>query len=255
MNRALVDADIILYEFGNVKKDDGVTPLPWPFIVSRVDARIINICESVAADSHTLYLTGSGNYREHTATIVPYKGNRPSEKPYWHQHIKRFLIEHRDAVLVEGMEADDALGIEQCRYPDDTVICSRDKDLNMIPGWHYSWSAGNQKEKPMWYIGELDALKSFYSQLLTGDSTDNIPGLYGVGKSSKLLDTIRSSSDELEMYLFVKQEYIKRFGSYWELFITENARLLWICRELNEDIRQRFLNLEKRIVNNETVSF
>lgn len=241
---ALVDADIFLYEFGSAKKDDG-NPLQWPFVISRMDARLHNILESVGADTHQLYITGSGNFREKVATIRPYKGHRPSEKPYWHQFLKDFLLCHRGAILIEGMEADDAVGIAQTG--DTTVICSRDKDLDMIPGWHYNWGAGGQKEKQMWWQDEVNALRCFYCQLLTGDSTDNIPGLYGVGKSSTLLRNIKHFDSELDMFILVRGEYEKRFGSYWKTFLIENARLLWILRKPNEDVAERLNTLEEQV--------
>lgn len=249
---ALIDGDIFLYEFGSAKQENG-KPLPWPFVISRLDARIRNILEAVGADTHQIYLTGKGNFREQVATIKPYKGNRPMDKPYWHQHLFDFLVCHRDAIVVEGMEADDAVGIAQCeRYLDQltshfgitkylfkelkesdvdhSVICSRDKDLHMIPGWHYTWPAGKQKEQLLWWQDEIGALRCFYKQLLTGDSVDNIPGLYGVGKSSKLLDTVGKCDTELEMFQVVAEAYRLRFGNYWEQFMGENGCLLWIKR-------------------------
>lgn len=251
---ALIDADIFAYEFGNVKATNGVDPLPWPFVVSRLDARINNILDAVSADSHQLYLSGEGNFRVQVATIRPYKGHRPAEKPYWWEKIREFLIHHREAMVVYGIEADDMLGIDQFKdLPGDkiaeaTVICSRDKDLDMIPGWHYSWSAGNQKEKELWWQDELNGLRSFYSQLLTGDPVDNIPGLYGVGKSSKLVANLSSLSTELEMYSYVREEYQKRFGTYWKQFLNENAQLLWILRTYDtSEVLKRLEELEEQL--------
>ena len=228
---ALIDADIFLYSFGSAKGEDGA-PAPWPFIISRMDAQINNILEAVGATSHQLYVTGPGNFREEVATIKPYKGQRPSEKPYWHEHLKAFLLEHRDAYQAVGVEADDWLGIAQMKRQEEyswpTVICSQDKDLHMIPGWHYSWPVGNRPAKELWWQDETSAIRSFYSQLLTGDSTDNIPGLFGVGKSSTLVKRLSDFDSEYDMYVSVRQEYEKRFGSYWNQFLIENARLLWI---------------------------
>jgi len=264
---ALIDADIFLYEFGTAKKDDG-TPLQWPFVVSRMDARIYNILKAVDADSWQLYITDStDNFRKEIASIKKYKGNRPQEKPYWHEHLYNFLVYHRNAHVVKGMEADDAVGIDQYQsllldydvwshddLPEDyphTVICSRDKDLDMIPGWHYTWQAGQQNEKPLWYQDEVRAWRSFFSQLLTGDSTDNILGLYGVGNNSALLKYIAEFTDPREMCHFVYEEYVKRFGSYWDIFLYENADLIWILRDESEkgsDVVRKFLQENRDIV-------
>jgi len=43
----------------------------------------------------------------------------------------------------------------------------------------------------------------------------------------------------------VREEYSKRFGSYWKSFLIENARLLWILREPEQDIAVRLNKLEE----------
>lgn len=259
--RALIDADILPYEFGGmVQLEDPTEPLPWEIVRSMVDDRINQIIESTSADSYSLYLTDSkSNFRMELATILPYKGNRKTEKPHHWTAIRQHLIDNWDAEVQYGIEADDRLGIEQMKnmedeyislgnkpygsteydpepgyvYPKDkaTVICSRDKDLHMIPGWHYVWPAGNQKEK-LWFQDELSAIRCFYRQLLTGDrSTDNILGLYGVGASSQLVKNINNADEERVMFGIVYKAYQDRFGAYaWE-FLLENAQLLWMLRE------------------------
>jgi hypothetical protein len=262
--KALIDSDIFQYEFGSAVDEEG-RPLPWPFVQARIQARIEGILEATGADSYALFITSDdkSNFRFKTATIKPYKGNRLSEKPYYYYHIRNFLIDNRDAVEVFHREADDAISETQYlayeeiwedgiladvlevireKTPDQiafdwfkkhdkaTIICSRDKDLDMVPGLHYSWGAGKQKEKQLWWQNELDGLRSFYRQILLGDSVDNIPGLYGVGKSSKLIDRLSGCVSELECYEHVLSEYTKRFGSYADQFLTENAKLLWMLQ-------------------------
>lgn len=267
--RALIDCDIFQWEFGSGTDSEGKLE-PWPFIQARVQSRIEGILEAVDASDYQLYLTSDdkSNFRYKIATILPYKGNRQgTEKPHYYQHIRNFLKDHRGAIEVHGIEADDAMSIEQWRdyrlqksmysaYTEDnpieeghlgdldtslsewqcnTVICSRDKDLHMVPGYHYSWGCGKQKEKEMWYVDELTGLKSFYKQLLTGDSTDNIPGLYGVGKSSSYLRAIDNCESELDCYKLVRDLYEKRFGNYCDQFLLENARLLWMLSYEGEE--------------------
>lgn len=241
---ALIDGDIFLYAFGSAKRENG-QPLQWPFLISRMDGQLSNILKSVDATSHQIYLTGDGNYRERVATILPYKGNRPTEKPYWYQQVKDFLIHHRGAALVEGMEADDKLGIEQYKdflYQDNllgedckisenckTIICSLDKDLDMIPGWHYNW-----KKNEKYFVDALTGWKNFWKQMLTGDATDNILGLYGVGKSSSLLKQIDEMNTPADMQELVETQYKKRFGNKWHEFFSEFYQLLWILRSEDE---------------------
>ena len=229
--KALIDADWFAYAHGGAKDDEG-NPLSWPLVASRINQQIKNITDFSGADSYQLYLTGTGNFRENVATIRVYKGNRPSSKPHHFTRVRDYLTKFRGASIVEGMEADDAVSIEQYTSewrqlePGNTIICSIDKDLDNTPGWHYNWI----KDERYW-IDETTASQNFYCQLLIGDTVDNIPGLYGVGKSSKLLSDIRDYDSELDMYTKVREEYEKRFGSYWHQFLLENAQLLWILRE------------------------
>ena len=96
----------------------------------------------------------------------------------------------------------------------------------MIPGWHYNWNTEEQ-----YYMNELESLKCFYKQLLTGDSTDDILGLFGIGKNSKYVEAIDTCESEEQMREHVMQMYKKYFGDYWHLFFDENVILLWIRRK------------------------
>lgn len=243
---ALIDADILPYEFGGmVQLEDPDQPLAWEIVRTMVDDRIKQILEATGATTYKLYLTdSSSNFRMELATIKPYKGHRKTEKPYHWDAIRQHLIDNWNAEVQYGIEADDRLGIEQSTnfemywadhnevIPEllNTVICSRDKDLNMIPGWHYVWPAGKQKEQ-LWFQDELSAIRCFYRQLLTGDSTDNILGLYGVGASSQLVKRMEDFDQEQLMFEHVYKAYQDRFGTYAAQFMWENAALLWIMRE------------------------
>ena len=239
--KALIDADYFPYAHGGAKDDEG-RPLAWPLVASRISQQIENICEKSGADEYELYLTGEGNFRDWIATIRPYKGQRSQDKPHHYGRVREYLLKFRNATLIKGMEADDAVSIVQMGshsvdslnlakagfYEDTktpTIICTVDKDLDNTPGWHFNWV----KDKRYW-VDEIDALRNFYCQLLTGDTVDNIPGLFGVGKSSTLLKKVRALEKELDMYSLVREQYEKRFGSYWWKFLLENAQLLWMLR-------------------------
>src|SRR5690606_41714779 len=66
-----------------------------------------------------------------------------ARKPYWYDEIRDYLIRRWGAEVVDGQEADDAIGIaawnsyKEC--PEYSIIASIDKDLRMIPGYHYNW--------------------------------------------------------------------------------------------------------------------
>jgi len=214
--KALVDADILVYRFGFASEGD-----PAEFALARLSEFLDNLSSSDGIDEVWGYLTGKGNFRNEIAVTAPYKGNRILVKPYHYQLLREYMERAWGFEVIEGMEADDAIGIESYRNePDETLIVSIDKDLNMIRGHHY-----NFVKEERYYVTEEEAIRNFYLQILTGDKVDNIIGLAGIGpvKSKKLLV---DCNNELEMYEAVLKAYD---GD--EARVLENARLLWILRE------------------------
>lgn len=247
--KAHLDADILLYELGSCTDDEG-QPLRWSLTQARLEGVIKKIIDASGADEYVMYLTGKDNFRNDIATIKPYKGHRISPKPFHYQKIKDYLQSSKKhkVITVDGYEADDAMSIAQYDSlfnkgeVDGSIICSRDKDLRMVPGWHYSWASGKQKEKDPFYVSEVQGWRWFFTQLLTGDPTDNIPGLYKIGP--KHAETHLAKADnELGWYDIVQHQYECRFGSYWELFMHENARLLWMLRHEGDDIVENTLKI------------
>lgn len=214
--KALVDADILVYRFGFASEGD-----PAEFALARLSEFLDNLNMMDGIDEVWGYLTGSNNFRHEIAKTAPYKGNRVMAKPYHYQLLREYMERAWGFEVIDGMEADDAIGIEAYRNePDETIIVSIDKDLNMIRGHHYNFV---KEEK--YFVTEEEAIRNFYLQILTGDKVDNIIGLSGIGpvKSKKLLV---DCNNELEMYEAVLKAYD---GD--EARVLENARLLWILRE------------------------
>lgn len=181
------------------------------------------------------YLTGDGNFRHAAATILPYKGNRDKLiRPKYYQAARDYLVSHYDAEIVEGQEADDAIGIFQYSKPDkSTVICSIDKDLWLIPGYHYvpSTGWGDNKKPPRFFYQTLDEANEFLLyQMMTGDRVDNIPGINGIGpvKANKILTGASSYEEAKQAVEFLYQE---QYGSDWRRAFDEVATLLWIRRK------------------------
>lgn len=226
---ALIDADIFCYEIGSMKNPETGVPLPWPITQRLVDERIESILEKTEAETWQGYLTGSGNFRIDLAFIQPYKEHR-GEKPFWYQGIYNYLRDQRNCHVSNGREADDEISIAATEHFRGSVICTRDKDLRQVPGYHYGWSSGRQAELGVRWIDELNGWRNFFCQCLTGDPVDNIPGLFGVGKKSAAVQAVQAADSELECFRIVKEHYKKRFGNYWDMFLYENGTLLWMLR-------------------------
>ena len=176
------------------------------------------------------FLTGKGNFRHKVATIKPYKGNRdPNHKPKYYKEIGEYLVHKYGAEVVEGQEADDMLGIVQWAHPDkSTVICSIDKDLKMIPGYHY-----NPGRKEFFYQTIEDANLFFLWQMMVGDATDNIPGVAKVGPKTADKIIAECNGDYRQIYDRIKDMYAKQYPDYPGA-MDEVAELLWMRRKEGE---------------------
>lgn len=184
---------------------------PADSVIDGINSILNPILEALEHNDYKIYFTGDHNFRIGRATLLPYKGNRTStERPLHFEFIKYLLQNDYGAITVNGIEADDALSIMQWQTllsesQWETTIVSQDKDLSMVPGWHYN------PTKRIRFHQDVDSSKlCFYKQILTGDSTDNIPGIYRVGE--KTAETILSpykSSDENTLFNVVINQYLK----------------------------------------------
>ena len=241
----LIDLDPIVYASGfaadsEIKRDleeNGMDPdfreeVDYVHVaLGNTKAAVEKILDKFPERKYSMgYLTGPGNFRFDVATIRPYKGNRdPNHKPKYYKEIKDYLIAQFDAIVVEGMEADDAIGIEQYKHPaKDTVIVTIDKDLNMIPGWHY-----NPRKEDLYDVSLDEADRFFLWQMLVGDSTDNIPGINRIGP--KTADKILAEyPDTTALAAKVREMYAEQYGTGHEEALDEIAQLLWIRRNEGE---------------------
>lgn len=180
------------------------------------------------------YLSGKNNFRYELATLKPYKGNRKDvPKPIHYDALREFIQHAYRAEVVDGQEADDAIGIRATELRGAAIIVSIDKDLDTIPGLHYNWV----KEK-LYNVSEREASRNFYCQLLTGDDTDNIPGITGIGTiTAKRI--LRGFSSDKGMWQTVLAEYTKHYpdgfmGKDTKQAVIEIARLLYIRRHTDE---------------------
>lgn len=217
---ALIDADSIAYRIAFGCDDD-----PEKVALAKVSEFLEELVYTyVDAEDCEGYLTGSANYRHDIAKTVPYKGNRTSEKPRHLGILRQYMIDAWAFSVQDNQEADDAVSIRAYELgEEDYVICSIDKDLNNVRGWHYDFG-----KNVRYFVTEEQAIKNFYTQLLTGDRTDNIPGLKGIGpkKAEKIL---QDCTTEQELFKAVLEAYDNNVE-----YLTEQGQLLWLRREKNQ---------------------
>ena len=182
----------------------------------------------VGSYSCVTYLTGTGNFREKIATIQPYKGNRPDRKPIHYDAITDYLIYKYKAIVVDGMEADDAMAIYQSSFP-DTCIVTIDKDLLQVPGDHYNFVSDKFHHTTPW-----EGLQRLYQQILTGDTTDNILGIPKIGPA-KAKAWLEGCTTEKELYKRACELYKQERGDNWHDELVETARLVYMLRHPTDE--------------------
>lgn len=253
------------------KDEDGeVIPREWGFVEELIDLKIRRICEEAGGTSPVLFLTKdrrtaqvmsrgkddafTPNFREAVAVSQPYKGTRKSAKPIHYENITAyFLSGEYECEVADGLEADDLMAIRQ---DSNTIICSRDKDLRQVPGWHYSWECGRQaslgplkasfkgklKERKGKVVGT--GMSFFHYQLLVGDTVDNIAGARGWGqkKAYNLLQELPSPADQFRA---VRDIYQALYGEDADNKLRENGQLLWLVRSFDGEGRPIIWNIEE----------
>lgn len=186
-NLALVDSDSIYFRvcYMTKKKNE---------IRKNIDIMMNEISgQCFIPDEMKVAIKGRGNFRKDLYSA--YKMNRKELEPEMKEaltYAHSYMVEKWNAVEADGMEADDLVAIwaAEARANEDAyVVVGIDKDLKQIPGNHY-----NFVKKEHVFIDDDQAHLLLMTQCLTGDNSDNIPGIKGIGpkKAEKILAGIPS---------------------------------------------------------------
>lgn len=189
------------------------------------------ILHETNSSSYKGFISGPENFRY--AIDPEYKANRrDTVRPEWLQPIREHLVVQWNAHVSDGIEADDNLGIEQT---EDTIICSIDKDLLQIPGKHYNFVSGDFKE-----IDTRTGWINFYTQLIMGDKSDNIPG-YDLLMRQKVPQKLQWAIDALEQADSIRTMYEVVYDMYENAAgidrFNMNCQLLYIQRKEGDSFR------------------
>ena len=189
MALALIDADSIYFRIACVTKKpkdirQGIDHTMKEIQKEVMTATFENVDVLVA-------VKGRGNFRK---DLYPkYKAQRKDLEEDMKAALNlghKYMVEKYDAVQADGMEADDLVSIwayEAREAEQQYVICGIDKDLLQIPGNHYNFG-----KKVHDFVDDDTANLNLMLQCLTGDSTDNIPGIKGIGpkKAATILNGV-----------------------------------------------------------------
>lgn len=156
-----------------------------------------------------------------------YKANRIGKrKPLGLRDIRHWIHKEYDCRTISGLEGDDVMGLlatnGSCPNP---IIVSIDKDMRTVP---CSLLAGEQVET----VTQLEADRTWMKQALTGDTSDNYPGLKGVGPATA--EKILGPASTLpEMWATVVTAYQK--AGHTMMDAITNARMARILRHGDYD--------------------
>ena len=184
---AIIDADSIYFRVACVVKKPSE-------IRKAISFTMDEIIRNTGCQHQLVAIKGQGNFRKDMYS--KYKANRKDldedvKKALNYGH--GYMQGKYDAIMADGMEADDLVSIwayEAMEYEREYTIVGIDKDLLQIPGTHYNFSKKITTE-----VSADEADLKLMLQCLTGDTSDNIPGIKGIGpkKAEKILAGIPRS--------------------------------------------------------------
>lgn len=238
-NKILIDGDSICYA-------SGFKPTLGSCYVSILDrlGEILWNCNSTDYEIWIESWEDKDIFRNNLATTKPYKGNRSeAEKPEFLIEAKKFLVDFYNTNVTINYESEDMclirateLGRENC------TIAFIDKDLLQAPFRYY-----NYQKKEFISLSEKEAEIRLYRQILTGDPTDNIPGVYRFGpkKAEKLIN-----EKTVNIPLEVAKTYKEKGYDYD--YLVEQARLIYLIRHKDEAVNYVYPISRKEYNNIET---
>jgi 5'-3' exonuclease len=232
----IIDVDSIVYQIAFT------TPSP-ALAKKALDNFIKDIIETTDSGSALIFMKGSNNFRY--ICDPEYKNTRKDTiEPEIKERIEK-LYEYAEEFCTKGEdgEADDYCSIYAKKALDEGrpyVVAHIDKDLNCIPGWHY-----NFRKKEFYFMDDSEAYRFLMMQVLTGDATDNIHGLRGVGEKT----AIKLTKDTPNNLLWNKviEIWKTKQPETWENNFLKCANCIYM-RESLDDLRHlNFEELKERL--------
>ena len=186
----LIDSDFLAYkaaqacEIGiDFGEDVIIAQSQFSEVLKVCNNELNKVTKAMMEDDFILYFSSTKNFRK---KIYPdYKGHRMKRKPLGYKRLVNYCRENHNFKLIEGLEADDTIGIEATQFADpNNIVVSPDKDMRQIPST--LWDMKNDVVE----ITKDDGDRWHLIQSLSGDPTDGYSGCPGIGvkRATELLD-------------------------------------------------------------------
>jgi len=218
----LLDADPLMFRAAYNKTSLEQALETW-------EERLQDLKNTTFCDEIKIAVYSATNYRK---DFFPDYKNTPgrikakANNPFFFE-LRDLLVEKELVTVAEGMEADDLVRIwheEEAAKGNITVIATVDKDLQCIASNHYLIH-----HDKMIQVDEETANIHYWTQVLTGDSVDNIRGIKGIGpkKAAGILEGATSHEERCQK---VVDKYYEVYGDTWETEVMHNGVLIHILK-------------------------
>ncbi len=222
-----VDGDIIAYRTAAVCENDFEGAC-----ASIIDSTLRDISTETGINYMRIYLSGEDNFRYEVAKTKPYKGNRAGMVlPQFLNFCKTYMEEKYLAVRMHGYEADD--GVATDMVVNKAIHCGIDKDIRQIAGVHY-----NYVNKEFLEVTPEEAEMALWRQVLTGDTSDNVPGLPRVGEKTaeKIITSAETAeADAIAFYVEKVKESLPHLDPYE--YLEEQKKLIQMVTDVRLDFK------------------
>lgn len=266
---AHIDADFLAYQVSaEIVGQEGVKTLDEMQHNARVAiSEFKALAGATGVHLHLTPATSNKGMRRDIALLKEYQATREGKPKPQYLHIMRdWLAREYPATQHQNCEADD--GMSSAQYEaiaqgnrNLSIIISKDKDLNMVPGLHLNWDTGEIIDAPNYGALEVRVRPSggkvmdgygrkfFWGQVLAGDPADNTSGLPKVirmlGKPiacgpMTAMEILSNCYNDKEAYETVRDLY-RRYGDeigftnyrdnspvQWGRAFLSEAQLVWM---------------------------
>ena len=147
----------------------------------RYNGIMYDLKQKFELDGVFMFSGSKGNFRK--LITKKYKANRKQELPEHLGELHSYVQSEYNSIYKYGVETDDVIASYWRRAvdnvgADNVVIVALDKDYKQFPCVFYNYT-----KKEYYKITEEEALVNFYTQMVEGDSADNVNYCKGYGKA------------------------------------------------------------------------
>lgn len=207
-SKLLIDADSLFFKVCNTTDDFEQAC----YLFDSKVASLVSFIELVTGRNYEYIVYFQERVKNFRKDLEPsYKENRKNPLPPNFNELKDWVKKYHPVKIAnETKETDDLIAEDA---DDACCIAYIDKDLKQIfeAGLHVNYNSMH-----VYKINRDEALYNFYTQMIVGDTADNIKGI--AGRGPKYAQKLFENTDRY-FYLTLK-EYIKSYGTQegWKRF-------------------------------------